>query len=121
MEQELEITTNGDYKNITLKTRVNRATGVVNQGLAVGNHIFVTKEDFEEAFEIDKGSYKLYSCKVDYKGEVVSFLLNRDDEVAEWNNTGGVGDRVKITAVTIPYVFKGEKKTRLGLSFELVE
>lgn len=119
-EQELNIVENGEYNNITLKTRVNRSTGQVSQGLTAGNHIIVVKEDFEEAFEIDKGSYKLYSCKVDYKGKVCSFLLNRDDEVADWNSCGAVGDKVKITAVTIPYKFKGESKERLGLNFELV-
>ena len=119
-EQKLEITANGEYNNITLKTRVNKSTGQVSQGLTNGNFIIVTKEDFEEAFEIDKGSYKIYSCKVDYLGTVVSFLLNREDEVAEWNSCGGVGDRVKITSTVVPYKFKGESKTRLGLTFELV-
>ena len=119
-EQKLEIVQNGEYNNITLKTRVNKSTGQVSQGLTTGNFITVTKEDFDEAFEIDKGTYKIYSCKADYLGTVISFILNREDEVADWNSCGGVGDRVKITSTVVGYKFKGEAKTRLGLNFELV-
>ena len=119
-EQKLEIVPNGEYNNITLKTRVNKSTGQVSQGLTAGNYITVTKEGYDEARLIDKGSYNLYSCNVEYDGEVVSFLLNRDDEGEDWNACGGIGDKIKITAVSKSYKFKGESKTRLGLAFELV-
>ena len=119
-EQELQILTNGEYKNINLKTRVDKKTGQVQQGLTVGNHIIVEKGDFTDALEIPKGTYNLYRFSGIYKGEEVAWFGTRQDEADEWAECGGVGDKVKITLVQVPYKFKGKEDTRLGLSFELV-
>ena len=120
MEQDLEIIKNGEYKNINLKTRVDKSTGQVQQGLTKDNYIIVEKVDFDKSLKVDKGSYNLYRCTALYKDEVVSFFLNRDDEGEAWDETGGLNEKVKITATSIPYKYKGEEKTRLGLVFELV-
>lgn len=70
-EQILEIKTNGQYKNITLKD------------LDSGNYVFFTKA-FEEGRKIEStkfvkpdGSPNIsYSCGVNYGDDMVSFFLN---------------------------------------------
>jgi len=91
-EQDIEIKTKGDYKNIDLRQLDN------------GNYIIVTKKDFAEGKEINSpfldknGNPKInYRCKAEYKGEEVSFFINKEEEHKQFADCGGVGDRVKIT------------------------
>lgn len=119
-EQELKIYEVNGYKNVYLKTKVDKKTGEVRQGLTLGNHIIVEKGEYGEAFALEKPEYTSYKIGFLYNGEDVAYWTYRQDEAEEWNNCGGSGDKVKITAVSIPYKFKGKEETRVGLSFELV-
>lgn len=118
VEQDLDIVTNGDYKNINLKTKINKATGDVVQGISVGNHIIVEKI-FAEGREVNMGTYKFYSCGVKYKDEDVTFTCSEKEHEA-YAECGGIDDKVKISVEQIEYTFKGQKKNRLGLVFEAV-
>jgi len=126
MEQDLDIINTGkkdkagnEIKNINLKTRLNKATGDVTQGLTVGN--FITAEKvFPTGYKNDRGSYCIYSCKIKYKDEEVSFTLN-EKEHNEYKVTGGMGDKVKITLESYEYTYENAKKTATRLVFELVE
>lgn len=124
MEQELEILTTtskkgAEYKNLNLKTKVNRSTGGVVAGLEVGNHIVVEKV-FPEGYEnIQKykqadGSMKevkSYSCKVVYKGEEVSFWLT-EQEHNEYALIGDAGDDVMLELTQTTYKFGGEERPK---------
>lgn len=125
MEQELEIKKmsikdkqGNDINNLTLKTRVVKATGEVLQGLKVGNHIIVEKI-FAEGYKNDRGIYSFYSCKAKYKGVEVSFLLN-EKEHESYKEAGGIGDKVKISLESYEYTYKNEKKTANKLVFQTV-
>lgn len=106
MEQELEIYENGNYKNIYPKTRYKREGGkfvieggkkvVLFQGLEDGNHVIVTKTNFAEGKKIEKPTFTLYSCGVNYKDQLVTFALY-ESEHARFASAGGAGDKVKIS------------------------
>lgn len=119
-EQELQIYTNGEYKNVFLKTKTDKKTGEVKQGLTLGNHVILEKGEFAEAYVHEAPNYTSYKLEFIYKGELVAYWTYREDEATDWNDVGGTGDKVKVTAVSIPYKYKGKEQTRLGLSFELV-
>jgi len=126
-EQELNIyetTSKGkQYKNIVLKTKVDKRTGEVKQGLTSGNYIVIEKvfpKGYENKVGSGEGAYSWFSCKAVYKGEEVSFPLYTKDH-NNYEAVGGMGDKVKISAVSEEYEYKGEKNTRLALSFDLVE
>lgn len=132
MEQELEIleieSKGNVYKNLNLKTKVDRATGGVIPGLTVGNYIIVEKV-FPEGYE-NVRKYKnadgtekevrSFSCKVIYKGEEASFWLN-EQEHNKFASIGGSGDDIKIIMTQADYKFKGETKKKLVADFDLVE
>jgi len=125
MEQDLKIIEVGkkdkngnDIKNINLKTRVNKATGEVTQGLTVGNHIIVTKI-FAEGYENKGASYSSFSCKARYKGEEVSFWLSQKEH-DQYKEVGGIDDDIKVTLVSYEYTFNNVKKTATKLVFDLV-
>jgi hypothetical protein len=91
-EQDIEIKTKGDYKNIDLRQLDN------------GNYIIVTKKDFASGKETKSpylnqdGTNKVnYLCKVEYKGEDVGFFIRKEEEHKQFEQAGGVGDKVKIT------------------------
>ena len=117
-EQELEITQNGEYKNIRLKP--NLVKGL--KGLEYDNYIIVEKTDFAEGMEFNGQFGKSYSCRVTYKDEQVSFWLNEREHTA-YKGVGGVGDKVKITL--FKHTFTNPKTGMEGavprLKFELVE
>lgn len=107
--------------NISLKTVVDKKTGKITQGLVVGDSIVVEK--------LFPGGYKTqydWSIKAKYQDKVCSFWIKREDEYLAFESCGGIGDKVRISAVSIPYSFK-DKKTqetvegvRIGYTFELV-
>ncbi len=117
VEQDLEITENKGYKNISLKP--NPAKG--RDGLKDGNHVIVTK-NFAEGRPINMSTYTIYSCGVRYKDEDVSFILNEKEHSA-YANTGGVGDKVKITLrkETFTNPINGNEQIAKRLYFEKVE
>lgn len=96
MEQELTITTTvgkdgKEYKNINLKSKPLKNI----KGLDDGNSVTVEKV-FAKGYEIESTYGKIYSCKVKYKDDEVTFILNpKEHEVYE--SLGGIGDKVKIT------------------------
>jgi len=101
--------------NLNLKTKVNKATGAVSQGLLVGNYIVVEK--------LFKGGFQTkfdYSIKVKYADKECSFFLS-EKWFPKFEETGGIGDKVKITAIEHKYQYQGEDKTTIGFDFELVE
>jgi len=89
-EQKLTIKTNGDYKNIDIKTIDNE------------NYIIVKKvKEFEK-----NGQYgKFYSVIAEYNNEEVSFLLNGRAGEA-YKVLGNTGDTIKITAKLIENQYK---------------
>ena len=121
MEQKLEITktSKGDkeYNNLNLKTKVDKATGSVVQGLNVGNHIIVEKGEFAEGKEV--GQYGSFLCNVKYEGVDVAFFL-KDKEHPNFAACGGCGDKVKITMTSKQYTYNGKEGTSLVPVFEPV-
>jgi len=81
-EQELEITQNGEYKNINPKT------------LEDGNYILINKK-----VELEKnGKYgKFYIVIADYKEKTVSFFLSGKQGDA-YKVLGNEDDTIKVTA-----------------------
>lgn len=130
-EQELQIydtgvedkKNGGTFKNIYLKTKtkVDPSSGDVDvkKGLADGNHVIVQKV-FDKGFKIEKPNYTIFSCKVRYKDEEVTFILN-EKEHERYVNTGGMDDKVKITATAFESNFGGSTRKFMKLDFELVE
>jgi len=118
MEQKLEVTTNGQYKNIGLKTtyeRDNQGNLIIENGekkvkvagIEDGNYIIVTKKFAEGKACPDKGYGISYICAVEYEGEDVGFFL-KDYEHDTYKDLGGVGDKVKIS---LKKEMKTNKKT----------
>ena len=128
-EQKLEITENGSYKNIALRS--NHTKGI--KGIEDGNYIIVTKKfaDGKECAEKFKG-VKGYNCMVEYDGQDVSFFLNNKyyqdgtqffDEYDRFAACGGIGDKIKITLKKEPYINNktGAEGLKQSLYFEKVE
>ena len=117
MEQDLNIVTNGQYKNINLKPRPMKGI----KGLESDNYIIVEKV-FPEGYENQGKFGPSYSCKVLYKGEEVAFWLN-EKEHNVYKDLGGQGDKVKITLKKEPYVNPktGVEMLFNKLYFELVD
>lgn len=117
-ETSLDITSresNGrEYKNINLKTRLNG--GELVKGLEPNTYIIVQKQ-FVEGRPITQ--YPLFSCKVIYKGEEVSFVLN-EKEHEQYKKIGEVGDNVKISMHQETYTWEGKEKKKAVLTFEKV-
>lgn len=102
MEQELKIYStagrNGKtYKNIYLKTRVDKFTNTVFEGLTANNSVVLEKAKYAKGLEKDMGDYKFYICSVMYKGEECSVTLSEREHDA-FSQIGGVGDKVRVTA-----------------------
>ena len=127
----LEITSNGEYKNIELKEKFERKNGniVIEDGVAKVKHagmpndtFIIVEKTFAECKEIETKFGKSYLAGAEYEGEKVSFWLNQY-EAPLFNACGGVGDKVRIR------MEKGEKinpKTGMKymqqkLSFDLEE
>ena len=107
------------YKNIYLKTKVDKATGEVFQGLKAGHHIVVQKV-FEKGYEFKGEDYSSFSCLVKYGDHEVTFwLYDKDHE--KYAAIGGVDDFVKIEAEAYTYKTKGVEKKGLALNFSAVE
>ena len=128
-EQKIEITENGQYKNIGLRSNLKKGI----KGIEDGNYIIVTKKFAEgketrSMFEGVKG----YNILVEYEGQDVSFFLNNKfradgtqwfDEYDRFNACGGIGDKVKITLRKEPFVNQktGIEMIKQVLEFEKVE
>jgi len=131
-EDILEITTNGEYKNIELKEKLVRnglrlilgedgKPQIKSKGIEDGKFIIVEKT-FADCKEVETKFGKSYLAGVEYQGEKVSFWL-KEFEAKAFNSCGGVGDKVRI---------RMEKKEKINpisglpiivqnLSFDLVE
>ena len=90
-ETAIEIQVKGTYRNIYLNT------------IKSGDYIIVKKRFAEAKARESPSKFKagamntFYSCGVEYKGENVSFLLNKAEDAAAFNECGGIGDSLKIT------------------------
>ena len=98
--------------NLNLKTKVNK-DGSITQGLTVGDSVVV-----EKVYEA-KSTYG-YAIKVKFKDKLCSFFV-KDDEYDKYSQVGGVGDKVRVTAIAVPYTYKGEAKTKISFTFAKVE
>jgi len=116
-EQDLEIVENKGFKNLQLKPNV--AKGIA--GLEDGNFVIIEKT-FAEGREVTMPTHTFYSCGARYKDTDISFILNpKEHEI--YKNTGGVGDRVKITLKKEPYVnpMTGAEGIAKRVYFEVVD
>lgn len=91
MEQELKLVTNGDFKNLHLKPNIKKGI----EGLEDGNYAVVGKVH-KEGLEKEGMYGKYYICRVNYRGDECSFILN-EKEHAAFSACGDLGDDVKIT------------------------
>lgn len=121
-EQNLSVTQNGQYRNISLKPR--KGVG----GLEVGNYTDLTKTYLEgmpivsKIYTNSKGEPTVsYGVKANYSGEEVSFFLN-EAEHNLWKQTGGIGDTLRVT-MTEETVLNRKTNVKMilpRLTFELV-
>ena len=99
-KQELEIKRNGEYKNLYLKP----VKGV--GGLEPGKYVEITKGEYPETREIVKPNWTGYSATFEYNGEMVGCMFFNKNEADAYNQAGGQGDRVRVTASEEPVVNK---------------
>ena len=112
-KQEMEIKQNGDFKNLYLKP----VKGV--GGVQPGKYVDIVKAKFVETKEIVKPNWTGYSATFEYNGEEVGCMFFNKDEADAYNQTGGLGDTVRVTATEEPYVNKkGIKVLAHKLHFE---
>lgn len=108
-EQILNITekvgkNNKSYKNINLKD------------ISISNYIIVEK-NFAEGLKVQGKFGDVFSIGVKYKDETVSFWLNAKQH-DKYKVIGGMGDKVKITAVERRFVNPKTKITMLLQDYE---
>ena len=133
-QQELNVITNGKYKNIELKAKPKR--GIV--GITPGSFILVEKT-FIEGLAVPSRTYTKkvngqdvpsisYSCKAklgmldgSFTEEVSFWLTEREHDL--YKVCGGVGDVVKITLTKEPVLNQrtGNEELVQTLHFEKVE
>lgn len=113
-EQELDIIEKNGFKNIYPKPK-----GDTIKGLEFDNYIIVEKL-FAEGREINGKFGSYYSAGVLYKNQEVSFLLN-EAEHNQYAQTGGIGDRIKVTCFEHKFKFNNMNGSTPRLKFELVE
>jgi hypothetical protein len=124
MEAKLSVKSSkkGDkvYNNLNLKEDDGNGTY-----LLVDNHIIVKKSKYaagmakEGVSKFGGTPYKYFICNVEYDGKECSFLLYEKDH-EKWASTGGVDDKVKISAREVPVVQNKQKKLVFVLDFEKV-
>lgn len=120
-EQDLEITKNGEYNNLSLKNRVTQS-GEIVKGIDPGNFIIVEKL-YPEGRQVKtyQNGNSIYSCSVKYKGEQCSFILNEREHEA-YTNIGGQNDKIKIAVESVEFTAPDGTKTKRGvLRFSKVE
>ena len=131
--KNLEIKTNGQYKNIDLKEKLKVEVGgktiIAQDDFVLDDGYIVVEKSFVEGMEVlsktlkkkDGSPLKSYSCRVKYNGEDVSFWLD-DTQHEAYKVLGGIGDRVKIIGEKTPNTNpKAKNKYFLNLKFELVQ
>lgn len=112
-KQVLEIKSSGDFKNVFLKP----VKGV--GGVEPGKYVDIVKSKFVETREIVKSTWTGYSATFEYNGEEVGCMFFNKEESDAYNQTGGLGDTVRVTATEEPYVNKvGMKVLAHKLQFE---
>ena len=94
-ETQIEITTNGDFRNIYPKKQ-----------LETEQYINIEKM-FEFGLEKEGKYGKYYIIKAKYNEEEVSFFLNPKEHQA-LSDIGGIGDLIKM------YLYKEEVKVKAG-------
>ena len=123
MEQkvkELPIEEKGEWKNISLKKKIDGTTGeLVKDGLGHNEYVIVTKNNYTEGREVTTQYGVSYSCGVEYNGIDVSFWLNEKEHLA-YAACGGLADKIKILNLIETFVYKGIEKKRNVLHFEVV-
>lgn len=127
-EIELNINSNGQFKNLYLNEKETLEVGGVKISLPnirEGRYIEVVKnfampkEVKGSKFQNLDGTPKIsYSYGVKYKGEDVSFFINKKSEADALNVLGTVGSRIRITAELYDNKFGGKSQ---NLKFELVK
>jgi hypothetical protein len=109
-EQKLEITQNGQYKNITVQTAYKwdkkervfvfdaQGNKIVNRQGVKPDHYIIIKKKFPDAKEITTNFGTSYAWKAEYDGQEVSFFLKEFDS-KKLASLGGVDDQIKISCV----------------------
>lgn len=106
-EQKIQVQSNGKYNNIYLKDYKDF------KGLEPGNFIIVEKAgNYSTAYKSegvgkDNKPYTMFTCRVLYDGKDCSFTLFNEKQATQFNEAGGVGDKVKISCE----LYKNKKGT----------
>jgi hypothetical protein len=121
----MEIKTNGDYKNVSLKNKYKVEDGkkvITQQGINPGESAILEKI-FAEGQERDGKFGTFFSCKAKLEtGDEVSFILNPKQHEA-FRTCGGVGDKVRETVTKETFINpkNGNEGMYEALNFDLVE
>jgi len=116
VEQQIQIKTSGDFKNIYPK-----------KDLEQGNYIVIEKK-FVDAKEMTGGKFNntSYLAQVLYAGEEVSFFMTVNEH-NQFKDVGGIGDKIKCILGENTFVRKNKEGKTVGkmiyntLSFELAQ
>lgn len=113
------------FKNINLKTRVDKRTGGVIPGIPAGKYIEVEKLHADGKPGPSGSGWQLMNINAKYSGEEVSFALMDNDypnsDYKRFSDTGGAGDVVRISCSAQKYTKDGKELSRLVLDFSKVE
>lgn len=128
----IEVKQSGQYKNVTLLTKYKRngvnlvldaeqKPIVVQKGLGINESVVLEKsayaegKEFPSKFKKKDGSQgnPTFLCRaiLDGEGEVGFFLSLAEHN--QWKALGGVGDKVKVTCVSVEDTFTGGFKQEL--------
>lgn len=131
-EGKLEIIKNGEYNNVTLKTKYERnglklklddkgQKQVKQRGLDNEEFVIITKK-FAEGRPVETKFGTNYSVLAEYDGQDVSFWLKPIEHEA-YAKVGGEGDKVKVTNNKVKKIHPtlGVEVEYDNLSFEKVE
>lgn len=107
--------------SVSLKTKVDKNTGDIIQGLKPGEELIVEKlfkGGLQGKFE---GSYNIkFYIEEEGVKKLCSTYVNTKQHVA-YEAAGDMGAKVKITAYNREYMYGDEKKTTLDFKFETVQ
>ena len=109
------------FFNLQLKS------GKTGPGLNNGETVTIIKEKYAQSKPVSginpitKQAWTLHSCTGLYQGQLVSFALFDNEEALQWDETGGLGDAVKISMKYENYTNKktGKPSIKETLTFEL--
>lgn len=107
---------------VEVKTNEQGGKSIAVNKLENGESIIVTKDKYIDGRQASGKYGPCWVCSVNYEDEEVVFFLNKEEEATAFANTGGIGDKVKITMTKEMFTTKtGKDGVRKNLSFEQVE